>query len=136
VFTALFAADVKQAESREAVEKVLREALKQDEATVQFLMKGLQRAEPSESGFHWKFNLESLSKNYSQIAAGVSSSKPFAGEALFIKGEKSSYINPENYTTIEKLFPNHQLTEIKGAGHWVHAEKPAEFVEEVERFLA
>ncbi len=136
VFKALFAVDLKHAASREEVQSVLREHLSGDETTVQFLLKSLQRNDASEPGFRWKFNVESLYKNYSNISAGITSSKSFTGEALFIKGEKSNYINPENYFFIEKYFPNHQLTEIKGAGHWVHADKPKEFMEEVMNFIS
>jgi esterase len=135
VFKALFAADVKHATSREEVEVVLRKNL-EDETTVQFLMKGLQRAVDGQSGFQWRFNVESLYENFSLISSAINSSKVFSGEVLFIKGGESPYINPDNYSAIEKLFPKHQITEIKGAGHWVHADKPAEFIAEVTRFLS
>lgn len=135
VFNALFAADVKHATSREEVEKVLREKLSNDEATVQFLLKGLQRAEPGQPGFQWKFNLKSLHKNYNKISEAITASKPFVGQTLFIKGEKSDYISAVNRDSIAKLFPNYQVSEIKGAGHWVHADKPEEFIQEVMRVL-
>ena len=135
VFNALFAANVQHANSREEVEKVLREKLSNDETTVQFLLKSLTRAEVGQTGFQWRFNLDSLRKNYSEISAAITSSKQFAGETLFIKGEKSSYINAENFDSIEKVFPKNKLVEIKGAGHWVHAEKPQEFLKEVISFL-
>jgi pimeloyl-ACP methyl ester carboxylesterase len=135
VFAALFAADAAHAGSREQVENVLRQKLDNDETTVQFLLKGLTRTEAPATGFEWKFDLEALHKNYSKIAAGVSAEKPFTGKTLFIKGEKSSYINSENYSSIDKLFPNNELAEIKDAGHWVHAEKPAEFLQVVEGFF-
>ena len=134
VFAALFAADVKKATTREEVENILRQKLDNDEATVQFLLKGLNRNE-SGKHFEWKFNVESLHENYGAISTGITSAKSYTGKTLFIKGEKSSYINSENYSAIDKLFPNNQLAEIKGAGHWVHAEKQNEFMEEVERFL-
>jgi esterase len=134
IFEALLAADVKHAESREAVEKVLRERLGDDMTIIQFLMKGLQRT-PSGDGFEWRFNVEALHKNYSEIGVAITSPKPFTGKTLFIKGEKSPYINADSMTAIETLFPNNQLSEIKGAGHWVHADKPNEFIEEVLRFL-
>ncbi|MCW5907670.1 MAG: alpha/beta fold hydrolase [Chitinophagales bacterium] len=133
VFNALFAAHVEQAQSRESVEKILREKLS-DEATVLFLMKNLTRNENG-TGFRWKFNVESLFENYAAISGAITSAKPFAGETLFIKGEHSNYINASNYSNINSLFPHHQLSEIKGAGHWVHADKPEEFVNEVKGFL-
>ena len=135
VFSALFAADIHTATSREEIEKVLRTKLNNDETTVQFLLKGLNRDKTGEH-FEWKFNLDSLYKHYAEISDGVFSSAPFAGKTLFIKGQKSSYINAENYSTIQELFPNNELVEIKDAGHWVHAEKPHQFTDEVVRFLS
>ncbi len=135
VFEALFSADVKSATLRAGVEKMLRDKLNNDETTVQFLLKGLNR-DKTGTHFEWKFNLESLYKHYTEISGAITSIKPFSGEALFIKGEKSLYINAENYLSIQQLFPDNKLVEIKGAGHWVHAEKPQQFTEEVIRFLS
>ncbi|KAG5874589.1 hypothetical protein JTB14_001225 [Gonioctena quinquepunctata] len=33
-----------------------------------------------------------------------------------------------DYPKILKLFPNAELKYIEGAGHWLHSEKPAEFL--------
>jgi len=132
VFKALLAADAASANTRTEVENILRKQLDNDETTVQFLMKGLSRAD---SGFEWKFNLEALYANYSKIANGIEESKPYLGQTLFIKGSKSSYINTSNYNAIANLFPNHELVEIEGAGHWVHAEKPDVFLKEINQFL-
>jgi len=135
VFSALFAADIKTATQREEIEKVLRSKLDNDETTVQFLLKGLNRDKTGEH-FEWKFNLDSLHQHYAEISDAVTSATPFAGKTLFIKGQKSSYINAENYVAIQRLFPNNELVEMKDAGHWVHAEKPTEFTEEVVKFLS
>jgi esterase len=134
IFNALFAAKVSQANSREEVEKVLRSYLGDDKTLVGFLMKGLDR-DADAKHFEWKFNAQALWKNYPNIAAAIESPKPFTGKALFIKGEKSDYINASNYPGLIALFPNAQLVEIAGAGHWVHADKPAEFIKTVLRFL-
>ena len=134
IFSALSAADVHHAISREEVEKVLRSKLGNDETTIQFLLKGLNRDEAGKH-FEWKFNLESLWKNYPNVGASIESAKPFEGPVLFIKGQKSNYINPANYQQIMELFPNNVLTEIEGASHWVHADKPNEFLEAVTKFL-
>ena len=133
VFDALFAADVAHVTSREAVKIILREKLR-DETTVQFLLKGLSRTADGKN-FEWKFNLESLSKNYPQISAAIESENKFEGETLFIKGEFTNYVSSETFSSVEKLFPNNSLIEIIGAGHWVHSEKPKEFLDEVIRFL-
>lgn len=134
VFNALFAADVEKADSREEVQEVLREKLDNDETTVQFLMKGLNR-DAEGKHFEWKFNTKVLWDNYRTISNAITADKPYEGEALFIKGQKSSYINHDSYCDVMDLFPNNLLVEIKEAGHWVHAEKPAEFTAEVLKFL-
>lgn len=133
VFGALFAADAEHAESREQVEKVLRAKLDNDETTVQFLMKGLNRDDDGKH-FTWKFNTKVLWGHYAEISDAITGT-PFEGETLFIKGQKSSYVTSSNYGEIMDLFPNNELVEIKEAGHWVHAEKPAEFTAEVLKFL-
>jgi pimeloyl-ACP methyl ester carboxylesterase len=53
---------------------------------------------------------------------------------LFIAGTQSHYITEAMRPSIARLFPNYQLEKLD-AGHWVHAEKPVEFVELVENFL-
>jgi pimeloyl-ACP methyl ester carboxylesterase len=134
IFNALFAAKVSQANSREEVEKVLRNYLGDDKSLIGFLMKGLDR-DAQAKHFEWKFNAQALSNNYPNIAAAIKSEKPFNGKTLFIKGGNSDYINASNYPDLIKLFPNAQLVEIPGAGHWVHADKPAEFIKAVLGFL-
>jgi esterase len=134
IFEALDAANVAYATTREEVEKVLRDRIGDDNTTIQFLMKGLQR-DDSEKNFEWKFNLPVLWDHYEDIMDGVTGNKPFTGPVLFIKGGKSDYINAGNYPDIADLFPNNQLIEIPDAGHWVQAEKPVEFVEIAEQFL-
>lgn len=133
VFGALFASNASSATSREEVQEVLRQKLG-DETTVQFLMKSLVRNEDGE-GFSWRFNVEALYKNYANISDGITANQPYEGDCLFIKGERSTYISSGNYFSIADLFPNHQLAEIKGAGHWVHADNPTEFIAEVLHFL-
>ncbi|VEN53243.1 unnamed protein product [Callosobruchus maculatus] len=40
-----------------------------------------------------------------------------------------------DYPKIQKLFPNAELTYIEGAGHWLHSEKPSEFLKITLDFL-
>ena len=133
VFKALFAVDLKTVESRQQAEAILRTYLGQDESTIQFLMKGLYREDDNK--FQWRFNVQALYDTYNEISTGIKADKPFEGETLFIKGEKSDYINASNFSEIIDLFPHNQLVEIAGAGHWVHADNPAEFIGVVLKFL-
>ncbi|KAB5592139.1 Alpha/beta-hydrolase [Ceratobasidium theobromae] len=56
------------------------------------------------------------------------------GPTLFVKGAKSKYINRRNMDVTKEFFPNMRL-ETLDTGHWVHAEKPREFVELVSNFV-
>ncbi|KAJ2556360.1 hypothetical protein EV175_002059, partial [Coemansia sp. RSA 1933] len=58
----------------------------------------------------------------------------YNGPTLFIAGTKSPYIKPYAYPVMNRLFPNHELEELD-TGHWVHAEKPREFMDIVVRFI-
>jgi pimeloyl-ACP methyl ester carboxylesterase len=136
IFEALYKANATEAKSREEVLTSLRNSLGNDETTVQFLMKNLQRSVQNPIAFEWKFNLDSLTRNYSEVATAINCETPFTGKALFIKGEKSNYLNSSNFSSIANLFPNNYLIEIANAGHWVHAENPTEFLIEVHNFLS
>ena len=133
VFKALSAVDLPSLESRQQAESIFRQYLGTDESTVQFLMKGLYRDDDNK--FQWRFNVQSLYDAYQDISSGITADKPFEGEVLFIKGEKSDYINASNFSEIIDLFPHNQLAEIAGAGHWVHADNPTAFIQEVDKFL-
>ena len=61
---------------------------------------------------------------FPEVAPGVQFDKP----VLFVAGERSSYLAPQQEPVVRRLFPKAQVTVIDGAGHWVHAEKPEEFL--------
>ena len=56
-------------------------------------------------------------------------------KALFLFGAESEYLVKSHKGCIGKLFPNNRFAEIKGAGHWVHSEKPKDFLEIITNFL-
>lgn len=133
VFEAIAYAINPQTETRKEIEQRLREKLHDDEPTIQFLLKNVER---TDTGFKWKFNAQSLKDKYHLISDEVALQQPVLCPTLFVKGERSLYINSNNYSSIANMFPNHTLAEIKNSGHWVHAEKPVEFTETTVRFLA
>jgi len=105
----------------------------EDFATRQFILKNLERSE--EGKFHWKFNFETLYREYENMMEEINSALPFNGKTLFIKGENSNYIQEKDRSDIEKLFPHATIQTIENAAHWVHAEKPKEFFDAVIHFL-
>ena len=59
----------------------------------------------------------------------------FTGDAFFIHGGQSKFVRSSHLSAIQDYFPNHMLTTIKGAGHWVHAEAPEDTTALIQQFL-
>ena len=59
----------------------------------------------------------------------------YDGPACFISGANSPYVQVEQHAVIKALFPKAAFDPIAGAGHWVHAEAPAPFMQSLSGFL-
>lgn len=99
----------------------------------QFLAKSLYWVEKGQLAF--RFNIQSLTDNYTQIIEGLQSQVIFEGKTLFLKGEKSNYILEEDQLLIDAYFRNNQIKTITNAGHWLHSENPKDFYDELIIFL-
>ncbi|MBV1836437.1 alpha/beta fold hydrolase [Acetobacter estunensis] len=78
---------------------------------------------------HWTIGIHEIAAAMPDIVGWPSTpaGMTYDGPTLFVAGERSHYIQPENYPEMKRLFPHYRLTTIKNAGHWVHAEQPAQF---------
>jgi pimeloyl-ACP methyl ester carboxylesterase len=85
----------------------------------------------------WRVNLSVIEQVIEEILAFPATDHvaPFAKAALFIGGGQSDYILPEHMPAIEEFFPQAKIETIFNAGHWLHAEQPAKFIEISNRFL-
>lgn len=84
----------------------------------------------------WKANIDVLEKTFqSEICDFSSFSGCFMEETLFICGGGSPYVKEEDYPSIRRMFPKAEFVVIPGAGHWVHSERPSEFLEVLCKFL-
>ena len=99
----------------------------------QFLLKNVYWKEKGQLAY--RFNLESLTENNPEVGEALPSFTVFEKETLFLKGSKSDYITENEEPIIEAHFPNSKIVEIKNAGHWLHAENPKQFYDEVSIFL-
>ena len=133
VFKAINNVDLSKAQTRKDVEQAMAQYLG-DFGTRQFIMKGLDRAD--ESHYTWKFNVEVLKRDYINILQEIYSLNHFLGDALFIRGGNSLYVQEKDLPAIHKLFPHYKLVTVDDAGHWLHADKPKKVIEEVMNFLA
>lgn len=119
--------------SRNEADELLAQWVK-GEMVRQFLLKNLKRE--NDGSFSWKLNLSAISENITSMMEGIASSdKKSEVRTLFIKGNLSNYIPTEKEERLSKYFKNSTLATIEGAGHWVHAEKPKEFINAILAFL-
>ena len=111
--------------TRNSVDDKLKESIRQKDLR-NFLMKNIYRTNDGKLSF--RFNLRSLSKNIGNIGKKIESDNQFIAEAIFIKGEKSEYINESDKESINILFPNSKFYIIPNAGHWLHVDNPNDFL--------
>lgn len=95
----------------------------------------MQNLGETDDGLAWQANIDAIEDGMPNIMtfpdfAGATFDKP----TRFVIGGTSDYVKPEHRATIMSLFPNASHTVIKDAGHWVHAEKPAEVMAEISSF--
>lgn len=98
----------------------------------QFVLKNLHRS--PEGKFSWKMNLPVLANNVNAVGMDAMGDKKFDKPVLFVRGRRSEYVQDSDMNIIQKNFPEASLITLE-AGHWVQAEKPEEFVNEVVRFI-
>ncbi|MEI6311723.1 MAG: alpha/beta fold hydrolase [Bacteroidota bacterium] len=133
VFKALHAVPIEHIQERKEAEQIIAQYVAENDV-IQFLMKGLYRKE--DNSFAWRFNVKDLYNSYDNILSFETTSLSYSGDVIFIKGSKSKYIQTKDEVRIQTYFPNAQIESIEDAGHWVHAEKPKEFLQIMDLFLA
>jgi esterase len=131
ILDGLKAIDVTGIKSRADADNTLQ-AYVPDAGTRQFLLKNLSRKEGG--GFEWKINLAALDQNIEAMGDGLVFDGQFQGPTLFMKGASSNYYKPGDEAVVQRYFPNVSWVTLE-TGHWVQAEKPAEFAEAVLGFL-
>lgn len=131
ILKGLFSINLKELKSRKEADEQLGQYIPEP-GIRQFLLKNLMR---EGDGFAWKINLPVIAQQIEQIGKGLNQNTSYSQETLFIRGEKSDYIKDTDLNLIHSIFKQSQVETIKGAGHWLHAEKPGEFYELAIQFL-
>jgi len=129
---------VTELSSRKEAEEIMVKAI-DDKKTAAFLLKNLIRN--SAGKFEWRINTPALYNNIEKLMSGLSIPEDYYNgitgfPVLFIKGGNSDYLPDSHRPQISRLFPTAEFATIQGAGHWLHAEKPVEFIRIVREFLA
>ncbi|WP_449277958.1 alpha/beta fold hydrolase [Leucobacter sp. GX24907] len=98
-----------------------------------FLLQNLRRGD---HGFAWEPNLRMLRAEIETVMGfpDVGDAR-FTGPVLWIAGERSDYVTDEDAPTMRACFPKTRRMTVRGAGHWVHSERPAETIAALRAFL-
>lgn len=98
-----------------------------------FLLQNLKR---EGDAFEWEPNLAMLRSELETVMAFPDTAgASFDGPVLWLGGERSNYVTDADEPTMRALFPKTRRMTMKGAGHWVHSEKPAETIGVLRAFL-
>jgi len=131
VFDGLKAVEAQQPANRKQALDILAQHIEL-EGVRQFLGKSLFN-----NGEHlaWRFNVTSLWNNYWDIL-GWEPIAPIDTPTLFLKGGDSDYLTAEHQADVQSQFLNAKAHVIANTGHWLHAEKPAEVLRAIRKFIA
>lgn len=132
IIKALQSVDFEVVQTRQDVEKVLENYI-HEKSVIQFLMKNLYWTDDKKLA--WRFNLKTLAEKYTEFVSKAIRFGIFSGSTLFVAGANSNYILPQDEFLIKQQFPNSKIIKIANAGHWVHADNPADFNAAVQDFL-
>lgn len=125
--------DLTSFKTRKLLGEELQKYFKEEQLRM-FLLKNIKRTE--EGSFVWKMNIKVLKADLQKIMDGFSTHTMVCSHpALFIKGEKSPYIDEDDMFAIRKYFPNAELVTIPNGGHWLHYEQPDLLLKTLHYFL-
>lgn len=135
VFEAMFALPVETIKDRQEADAFLTPLLP-EWGVRQFVLKNLSLSKET-AKYEWRANIRALKAHYQEIMGqpALSPLLKFRGETLFVKGELSDYINPQELDVYRETFPHANIQTLPKAGHWVHADQPQAFYELVKGFL-
>lgn len=128
----LAALDLGALESRTDADQALQEPIP-NKGTRGFLLQNLRS---TADGYEWQPNLDLLYRSLPTIGDFPDvEDRVFDGPTLWMGGSESGYITESAEPVMQGYFPKVRQITVKGAGHWVHSEKPAEFAEILRWFL-
>ena len=103
-----------------------------EESLLQFLLKNLYWKNKGQ--LSWRMNYPILIKKMDDILSEIPNEISLT-PTLFLKGEKSNYIEENDFDDLLYYFPNCEIETIYNSGHWLHVENPLDFYELVIDFI-
>ncbi len=131
-FAAMQAMDVSNLQSRQEAEDELGKTIS-DWAFRKFLITNLERR--PEGGFRWVVNLSLLEASLPELfQQPLGEDERYDGPTLFVRGEKSRFVEDPDEAAIRRFFPFGQMATVPGAGHNVHFDQVDAFVDLIREF--
>jgi esterase len=125
--------DLGSIERRNDAEAALAPAVP-DRTVRDFLLQNLRR---DPDGWRWQVNLDVLGRDLDALSGWpgdrLTGVAPFEGQVAWVAGADSAYVRSEHDAEMRRLFPHTRKIVVKGAGHWVHAQRPDVVVEVLRR---
>ena len=131
----LMAIDLSAHRSRRTILEEIRHRLNDYQLTM-FLGKSIRHA--GKNTFVWKLNLPVLLQSLPGIFCGFDKLQrcgPSVVRTLFVRGEKSDYIQAHHEVDRMTYFPDSSVVSIAGAGHWLHIEQPDRLLAALIKFI-
>ncbi|XP_006641090.1 sn-1-specific diacylglycerol lipase ABHD11 [Lepisosteus oculatus] len=123
--------NIPRSTARRLAEDQLRAHVK-ERSIRQFLLTNLVE---QNGQYSWRVNLEAISEHLDDLLSFPDFNITYEGPTLFLGGTNSSYISSEDYPEIHRLFPHADIQYIPDASHWIHADKPLDFISSVISFV-
>ena len=83
----------------------------------------------------WRIGLSEIAAALPAIEGWDAPDASYPGPVLVVRGERSDFVTPENRTAFHEPFPGARFVTLRDAGHWLHADAPAAFIQTVSAFL-
>ena len=131
----LMAVDLGAHANRNTLIEDIRQRL-HDYRLTMFLGKSVGRDENGQ--FYWRLNLPVLLESLPDVLAGfgeLDDHAPARVPTLFVRGEKSDYIQESNEGDRLQYFPDSEVVTVVGGGHWLHVEQPERLIEKLLNFI-
>ena len=131
---AMRALDLASLDSRADADSAMKADVPDDRVR-SFLLQNLRR---DGGAWRWQMNLEVLGDHLPDLGgwpADRLGGTTYDGRVLWVGGDRSSYVTAEHAEAMDRWFPRNRRVTIKGAGHWVHSERPETFLAVLRHFL-
>jgi len=95
------------------------------------------RQDPVTKEVGWRIHLAAIHSAFLRAIAVFPEpgGRLYAGPTLFLGGGDSDYIPVHDHGAIQETFPRARFEYVGGAGHWVHSQKPREFMDTLLKFI-